>query len=743
MTISTTSRLAGPFLGTGAAAAMPFAFKVFSASDVAVFRSGEVLPDGYTIALNSNQNGNPGGTVNISAGANTLGASFFIGSAVEATQSASLPGQSAFYPKVIEDALDRNTILVQQLGEVASRAFVSPLGEAAHTLPSRAELEGKVLGFEDGKAVAASPIPEPIPGPKGDPGTPGGNVESIGLLTGAAGLAIPAGTARERTSGYGAVGTGAANYVHDDSFNLAAHPRAGFVAADGRVFKLDITGQFITPYSFGTPNDGVSDAAAGLQAFFDFCHAFSVALPYVAGYYFTSQTIAIGALGSNHATPRYYGGSFIVHASAPMDALFTFTNLTAVYFGGRWSLRGNVNGSGTAWAARTRVGCGARLRSCRSCTFEHIMAQYFWFGGVITDPSGNNNFIEIRHFQGDYIGSGYATTQSLQATWSNPVNAGSSSSFAQYTTIDVSALPPENLTAMEPAVGDSPLQVRIGGHLHWITSIDRVNGKLQVYPWVSSTLGNSGQMVYVWGGGIHIRGTDANCWVIGVCEAGNSSRALAWTSLYGPSVHMLSAQYCGTGLLIGRQPVAAGRGLSIQNIYTEGCEYDICVLSVPSEETKAVIQSEHRLDISSILASGTPRTSTNAFNITHRNLNGVTLTWHGKTYQNLGLNEGTTATLPHAAFGDDGFYYTNTITFTLDVDSRLARLFNNNRMQVVVMGTGANAAPTGNIRFQVPSRGKINGVLNGVVNFSGLTGPGVFFVREIGDATEDWLVGKL
>src|ERR1700737_2033490 len=71
MTISSETRKAGPFTGNGVATAFPFAFKVFAASDLAVtlnvIATGAqtllTLITDYTVALNPDQNANPGGTI--------------------------------------------------------------------------------------------------------------------------------------------------------------------------------------------------------------------------------------------------------------------------------------------------------------------------------------------------------------------------------------------------------------------------------------------------------------------------------------------------------------------------------------------------------------------------------------------------------------------------------------------------------------------------------------------------------
>ena len=137
MTISSENRKAGPFSGNGVTTAFPFTFKVFAATEVYVVRADEdgvetvlVLNSGYTVALNPNQNTNPGGTVTLST---PLLDNFklVVTSDIEFLQPTDLTNQGGFYPNVINNALDRLTILVQQVREDVSRSAKLPITNPA------------------------------------------------------------------------------------------------------------------------------------------------------------------------------------------------------------------------------------------------------------------------------------------------------------------------------------------------------------------------------------------------------------------------------------------------------------------------------------------------------------------------------------------------------------------------------------------------------------------------------------
>lgn len=137
MTISSEDRVAGPYNGNDVTFTFSFAFKVFETTDVIVVQTDDsgvettltegVLND-YTVALNSDQDDSPGGTVTLS---DPLPTDYLltITSEVPDTQPVQLSNQGGFYPSVINDALDRLTILVQQVRREIDRAIKIPISD--------------------------------------------------------------------------------------------------------------------------------------------------------------------------------------------------------------------------------------------------------------------------------------------------------------------------------------------------------------------------------------------------------------------------------------------------------------------------------------------------------------------------------------------------------------------------------------------------------------------------------------
>lgn len=122
MTINSTSRTAGPFTGNGVTTVFPFAFKVFARSDVLVALTNSTtlvetilaLDTDYAVTLNADQNASPGGVITMTVPP-AVGTTLAATSNIPYVQKTDLTNQGGFYPRVINDALDKITIQIQQL----------------------------------------------------------------------------------------------------------------------------------------------------------------------------------------------------------------------------------------------------------------------------------------------------------------------------------------------------------------------------------------------------------------------------------------------------------------------------------------------------------------------------------------------------------------------------------------------------------------------------------------------------
>jgi hypothetical protein len=163
MTISSTTRIAGPFVGNGTASAFPVAFKVFTAGDIDVVRLNTstgvettlVLTTDYTVALNIDQDSNPGGTVTLVAGPLATGFTLTITSDIANLQPTDLTNQGGFYPEVITDSFDRATIQIQQMAGEVSRSIKVPLSDSTFDmeLPGALARANSFVAFDGNGAL--------------------------------------------------------------------------------------------------------------------------------------------------------------------------------------------------------------------------------------------------------------------------------------------------------------------------------------------------------------------------------------------------------------------------------------------------------------------------------------------------------------------------------------------------------------------------------------------------------------
>ncbi len=166
MTINSTTRKTNALVGNGNTATYPFAFKVFTDADVVVKKLETATSiettltlgasNDYIVTLNSDQNGNPGGSITLKSGGNNQnlasGFTIVITSALTPLQGTDLTNQGGFYPEVINDALDKAIILHQQQQDEIERSIKFSLTNTIGSLEiteNANNRKNKVLGFDN------------------------------------------------------------------------------------------------------------------------------------------------------------------------------------------------------------------------------------------------------------------------------------------------------------------------------------------------------------------------------------------------------------------------------------------------------------------------------------------------------------------------------------------------------------------------------------------------------------------
>mgnify|MGYP000869869077 CR=1 FL=1 len=150
MTVSNTPRRAGPYRGDGTSVAYPF----FATNDLRVYTADtdgnerELARSEYTVNADiAAQPRHPGGSIRLHIPLPD-GHLLTIISKMDYVQPAEFTNSGGFYPAVLNDSLDRQTIYVQQLEEIQSRSIVGAVNGGGGTLSLPAGAPGRVLKWD-------------------------------------------------------------------------------------------------------------------------------------------------------------------------------------------------------------------------------------------------------------------------------------------------------------------------------------------------------------------------------------------------------------------------------------------------------------------------------------------------------------------------------------------------------------------------------------------------------------------
>src|SRR5687768_14081365 len=110
------------------------------------------------------------------------------------------------------------------------------------------------------------------PGPPSQPGRNRLMTNVLGILTDlqATPPVLDPGITRVWTTGTRVEGRAPGVYIHDDGFDLATWPMAGFTDDSDRIFRFDYSSSELRPGHFGVLGDGTEDDLPAMQDFCDF-----------------------------------------------------------------------------------------------------------------------------------------------------------------------------------------------------------------------------------------------------------------------------------------------------------------------------------------------------------------------------------------------------------------------------------------------------------------------------------------
>ena len=437
MTISSTTRIAGPFVGNGTATVLPFTFKIFAAADLDVVRlttstgveTTLVLNSNYSVTLNGDQNSNPGGSITLLAGALATGYTLVITSDIANLQPTDLTNQGGFYPEVITDALDRATIQIQQISDIGDRTLKIPItdGSLNMELPPAAERANTFLSFD------ANGLPSVVTaGSSGAPatitrqvfsGTGSQTVFTLASDPGALGNSaqVYIGGVYQQRSTYTIAGTtltfssapvaGTDNIefvnfltsnIGSTSADLVTYTPTGTSAvARSAASKF---GDVVSVKDFGAIGDGVTDDRAACQAAIDYVNSIGGGIVlFPPGTYLMSASAVVAGVDTYLSLNGYENIKLIGHGAILSSTYSSLVNhrvffnlydaIDIVIDGFRMqSTFARTAGTNTVTnysAAAFRL--GANTRECGNIRIENCDLQSVYYGMIVASISTNTN----------------------------------------------------------------------------------------------------------------------------------------------------------------------------------------------------------------------------------------------------------------------------------------------------------------------------------------------------------------
>lgn len=612
------------------------------------------------------------------------------------------------------------------------------------------------------------------------PSPVGGNAAAIGLFTNASSLAIPVGYDRVRTSGYGQVGYGGADYCYFATVTpttVAANPQTQFyntTTARGYALALD---QNINPMMFGAvPAVGhqgqtgstAPDSGVALNRFFAFASNNKCEGAELKGAYYTSiPLVADTSANSGFTDPEmgyttnwYWDGSIQVVQGGAMDHILTLKGFFACSFKGLLHLKGSDFGHSEPFNTRL-VANGLFIDKCGETAFGDLFIENTIFSGVETEYLGgsNNDGCSFGHITSKRVGSAPRSNDAgagLLTTLSNRVDTGAANSFNQQSTFNATVLPPVyydtdgGYGVFSGGVCTNPGQpvnrrmcyLLINGYIYAVQYYNRAAGTITVSPWVDSSIVNGTVFTtgYFFGWTVYLKGTDANIISTNYISAIRGGGALGLYCLYGGNHAHLDNEATGIGLLINNGgPTGTMLGLKVGRLYSEGvtCEMFLAFASgtcmqIDSPNPVNFATWQNGIDVRNgglVLSTGGMPGLTVGTDRGYITMDSVK---HDPSFTTLDFNqENTNAANYYNTVSSGGFNFT-----MVAMNPQITRLFGKTGGRVTCSSSVSTGAP-GNIVITPSAGTTVNG--SSTLTISGLTAPtDVIFNYNV--ASTDWKV---
>lgn len=500
----------------------------------------------------------------------------------------------------------------------------------------------------------------------------------------------------------------------------------------------------VTPFDFGAKGDRVTDDTVSLQAFFNYIATHPIALADWSGDFLISADL-ISATGQNvnPKTGQTYARTFTGHMTlisnySSTGYLLTLSGYWQTAFEGKLTLLG----LGTSTYNTRKNWNGLKIFNSSMFTFSEIECWYFKRNGV--EILGTSTEFNIGTITARYCGAAAPSggLPNLQATVTGYNHTGLSAVPSQISEVSCSNIPDEL------NVGDFLLyynSTQKVSEAKYIKSIDRVSGKVNVSPWVT-TDEEAYTPYYVIGSGVYKIGVDTSAGNIGLARTLCCACGVKDESLYPVSISKLVTQFNGVGMSVGNQTDGASQGGVCLSAYFEANGVDFLACSVNA--TYSVISALPNADQWKLKASRAVVLTGSFRNYNHGTTPvaiGSNLGLNYRGYQN-GLGVSTyrpvletgrptsqTKVVAQTTGGASAFGI-----IKLKYNKTLNQLFGHDTIEIFLHGTLADGSIPGVVTFEADDAVSL---VNGVASLAvAVTGPTLFVCRYIGGT---WRVFKM
>ena len=228
---------------------------------------------------------------------------------------------------------------------------------------------------------------------------------------------------------------------------------------------------------------------------------------------------------------------------------------------------------------------GAQGAKINSVTAEKLSGYAFIFGQ-------NCHFAEVGYVRAARCGSadaqnGLGNDNSTRSAWSNKIDVARRD-FGGYSRITVATLPHKQTDLLEAEILEGKL-VQINDEIYAVKAVDYQAKTIDIRPAIT-TSATSGDLVYIYGGGVMTVGNDTANTVVGRMNAILCGIGFKAYALWATAIQSFTSEYCGVGVVTSAYG-AISMSSTITNGYFEANRFDILDLWAQNHASLVITNS--------------------------------------------------------------------------------------------------------------------------------------------------------